>query len=231
MPPDHSKSAAIVKTLLGVTLVGGGGVGARDYHAALRIAPCVVAADGGADRILRLGGAAPQAVIGDMDSISQGAQAAYAGRLHAIARQDNTDFDKALDAIDAPFVLGLGFVGARMDHGLAVLRGLVRRPDLRCILLGARDVIFLAPPQITLHLPRGARVSLFPMGPVTGRSTGLKWPIDGIDFAPDGDIGTSNSALGPRSAPLHLEFSARKMLVILPRAHLGAALLALGIQV
>jgi hypothetical protein len=122
--------------------------------------------------------------------------------------------------------LGLGFVGARMDHGLAVLRGLVRRPDTRCILLGARDVIFLAPPQMTLHLPRGARVSLFPMGAVAGRSTGLKWPIEGIGFAPDGEIGTSNSALGPKSAPLHLEFSARKMLVILPISQLDPVLTA-----
>jgi thiamine pyrophosphokinase len=60
---------------------------------------------------------------------------------------------------------------------------------------------------------------------VIGRSTGLDWPIDGIDFAPDRAIGTSNRASG---GPVSLEFSARKMLVILPRAHLAAALSGFG---
>ena len=229
MPSQSTPDRFKVKTPLGVTLIGGGAVPARDYRAALALAPYVVAADSGADRVLRLGGDAPQTVIGDMDSISPAARAAYAGRLHHIPNQDSTDFDKALGAIEAPFVLGLGFVGARMDHGLAVLSGLLRRPDLPCILLGGRDVIFLAPLDMTLHLPRGARVSLFPMGAVTGRSTGLKWAIDGIAFAPDGMIGTSNCALGPKSIPLRLQFSSQKMLVILPRAHLAAARAGLGL--
>jgi thiamine pyrophosphokinase len=229
MLTNFTPNTVKVKTSAGVTLVGGGAVSARDYRTALALAPCVVAADSGADKILRLGGDAPQAVIGDMDSISPRARAAYAQVLHHIPNQDSTDFDKALGAIEAPFVLGLGFMGARMDHGLAVLSGLLRRPDVPCILLGGRDVIFLAPLDMTLHLPRGARVSLFPMGAVTGRSTGLKWAIDGIAFAPDGVIGTSNCALGPKSVPLRLRFSARKMLVILPRAHLAAAMAGLGL--
>ncbi len=218
---------AKVKTTNGVTLVGGGRVGARDLAASLALAPEVVAADSGADRILALGGPAPRAVLGDMDSISPRAKALFADVLHPIPAQDDTDFDKCLSAIEAPFVLGLGFVGARMDHGLAVLAGLLRRPDLPVFLLGPRDVIFLCPSQITLNLPRGARVSLFPFGAVTGHSTGLEWPIAGLNFAPDRMIGTSNRARGGAVA---LQFDARKMLVILPRAHLGAALRGFGIS-
>jgi len=30
------------------------------------------------------------------------------------------------------------------------------------------------------------------MAAVQGRSGGLRWPIDGLPFAPDGRIGTSN---------------------------------------
>jgi thiamine pyrophosphokinase len=62
------------------------------------------------------------------------------------------------------------------------------------------------------------------MASVTGRSAGLEWPIAGIDFAPDGMIGTSNR-VGARRVVL--EFDRRGMLVILPRRRLDAAIRAL----
>lgn len=229
MSVQFSEKGLKIKTSQGVTLVGGGAVALRDYNTALMRAPYVVAADSGADHLMRFGAQAPLAVVGDMDSISPAARRLYANRIYHNPNQDTTDFDKAISAIHAPFVLALGFVGSRQDHGLAVLSGLTRRPDLRCFLLGARDVMFLAPLKLTLALPRGTRVSLFPMGRVSGTSTGLKWPIDKISFAPDGMVGTSNAALGPRSAPITLEFSAAKMLVILPRAYLPAAMAGCGI--
>jgi thiamine pyrophosphokinase len=62
------------------------------------------------------------------------------------------------------------------------------------------------------------------MAPVTGRSTGLEWPIDGIRFAPDGMIGTSNRVDAPR---VSLTFDGPGMLVIVPRRRLDAAIKAL----
>ena len=214
---------AIVESQEGVTLVGGAPVGAALLADALTLAPCLVAADSGADRLLRLG-REPTAVIGDFDSISDVAKARFAGRLHRIAEQETTDFDKALRSIRAPFVLGLGFAGARMDHGLAVLNALVRHADRRCLILSASDVAFLAPPRLVLHLRPGTRLSLFPLGPVQGRSTGLRWPVEGLRFAPDAMIGTSNQVA---SAEVVLEFDAPRMLVILPRGQLRPALAAL----
>lgn len=217
-------TAPIVVSEVGVTLVGGAPTGRRDLALALRIAPCLVAADGGADRALAAG-LMPRAVIGDFDSISPAARAAIPGnRLHPIAEQETTDFDKALRSVAAPFVLALGFAGARIDHGLAVFNALVRHPDRRCLVLGAQDVVFLCPPEITLRLRPGDRLSLFPMGPVTGRSSGLRWPVEGLRFAPDGRIGTSNSVSDP---VVRLSFDAGPMLVILPRARLRAALAGL----
>ena len=214
----------IVDSLDAVTLVGGGPVTARQLALARSFAPRIVGADGGADRILRLG-ALPDAVIGDMDSISAGARARLQGRLFPIAEQDSTDFDKALRSIKAPFVLGLGFAGARIDHGLAVLNGLVRQGDRRCLILGPQDVTFLCPPKLALDLPRGTRLSLFPMGPVQGTSTGLRWPIDGIRFAPGGMIGTSNEVSGP----VGLRFDAPLMLGIVPVRYLPAVLRGFGL--
>lgn len=217
-------TAPLVVSTLGVTLVGGAPVTARGLGAALRLAPCLVAADGGADRALAAG-LMPQAVIGDFDSISPAAQAAVPpDRLHPIAEQETTDFDKALRSVAAPFVLALGFAGARIDHGLAVFNTLVRHPDRRCLVMSAQDVVFLCPPEITLRLRPGDRLSLFPMGPVTGRSSGLRWPIEGLHFAPDGRIGTSNCVSDP---VVRLSFDAGLMLVILPRARLKAALVGL----
>lgn len=214
----------IVDSLQGVTLAGGGPFGKAQLTRAMRFAPRIVGADGGADRLLALG-VAPEAVIGDMDSITAGAQARLAGRLFPIAEQVTTDFDKALRSINAPFVLGIGFAGARLDHGLAVLNALARAPDQRCLVLSPQDVIFLAPLQMRLDLPLGSRFSLFPMAAVTGESQGLRWPLQGLEFAPDGMIGTSNEVSGPVS----LRFSARKMLVILPIKSLAAALRGLGV--
>lgn len=216
--------AVIVQSQAGVTLAGGSRFSAGLLARARIWAPRLVAADGGADRLLALG-ARPEAVIGDFDSVSAKAQAQLAGRLFPIREQMTTDFDKALRSIDAPFVLGLGFAGQRLDHGLAVLNGLVRHPEQRCLILSGTDVVFLAPLEMRLDLPVGSRISLFPMGPVTGQSEGLRWPLQGLDFAPDGLIGTSNAVTGP----VRLAFSARKMLVILPLAALEAALHGLGV--
>ncbi len=215
----------IVESCEGVTLAGGAPFGAALLRRALSHAPEIVAADGGADRLLRLG-VTPRAVYGDFDSISAGAQARLQGRLFPIAEQETTDFDKALRHIVAPFVLGVGFQGARLDHGLAVLNALTRHPDRRALILGPQEVTFLAPPELEMHLTVGTRLSLFPMAPVRGESEGLRWPIDGLHFTPDGRIGTSNAV----SAPLvRLRFGAPAMLVILPLRSLRAVLNGLGL--
>jgi thiamine pyrophosphokinase len=204
-----------------VTLVGGSGADAG----VLALAPTLVAADGGADHALAAGHA-PETVIGDMDSVSAGARARLgAARFHTIAEQDSTDFDKCLRSIHAPFVIAVGFDGNRMDHALAAFNTLACHPAQRCILLGAHDAVFLAPDRpFDLGLEVGARLSLFPMGPVRGRGVGLRWPIDGVDFAPDGRIGASNEVA---ARPVRLHFNAARMLVIVPAAALEAVVSAL----
>ena len=122
-------------------------------------------------------------------------------------------------------MIGIGFSGARLDHGLAVLNGLVQHPDRRCLLLSGQDVVFLAPREMALTLPKGSRLSLFPMGAVEGTSEGLRWPLEGLHFTPGGMIGTSNQVVGP----VRLRFSADLMLVILPRSAMAAALDAFGL--
>lgn len=206
-----------------ITLLGGGDANESGLLRALAFAPKVVAADGGA-RLAVAHRLVPEAVIGDFDSLDNATRAALDPEIfYHIAEQDSTDFDKALRSIQAPLVVGVGFSGARLDHQLAVFNTLVAHPRQRCMVLGPQDFAFLAPPKIQLGLAAGTVVSLFPMGPVTGRSTGLEWPIEGLTFAPDGRVGTSNRALGPVS----LQFDAAKMLVILPISEFERAAQAL----
>tara|TARA_R110002096_G_scaffold273496_7_gene467402 strand:+ start:829 stop:1509 length:681 start_codon:yes stop_codon:yes gene_type:complete len=212
-------NSPIVDSATGVTLLAGGPVLRRDLKAALAHAPCLVAADGGADRALALG-QVPDAVIGDLDSISAVAQARLGARVHHIAEQDSTDFDKCLRNIAAPFVIALGCLGGRVDHELAVLSVLVRRAGRPVVLIGREDVIFLAPPRLDLAMRPGDRVSLFAMRGVTGQSDGLRWPIAGLAFAPDARGGTSNQALGP----VQLRMDGPGMLVIVPRGRLDVAM-------
>lgn len=214
----------IVQSSGGVTLIAGGPVTRRDLRFALARAPLLVAADGGGDRALALGHV-PEAVIGDLDSLSEAGRKVLGERVHHLPDQDSTDFDKCLRSIDAPFVLALGVAGARIDHGLAVMNGLVRRADRLCLLIGPEDVVFAAPPEMRLRMAVGERFSLFPLAPVTGRSEGLRWPIEGLKFAPDGVIGTSNEVSAPE---VRLCLDGPGMLVMLPRRRLDAVLSALA---
>ncbi len=215
---------AIVQSPCGVTLVGGGPASPALLREALALAPRLVAADGGAGRALAAN-LTPEAVIGDFDSLRAADRARLdPATLHPIAEQETTDFDKALRSVAAPFTLAVGFSGARLDHALAVMNTLCRHPDRRCLVLSAQDVTFLAPPRLTLRLRPGTRLSLFPMAEVSGTAEGLRWPLDGLRFAPAGRIGTSNEVVAPE---VRLAFATPGMLVILPRRSLPAALAAL----
>jgi len=214
----------IVKEQGGVTIIGGGELCPAALETARHLAPTLVAADGGATAALAAGWR-PAAVIGDMDSLEAATRAALPAKsIHHIAVQDSTDFDKALRNVEAPFILGIGLLGGRLDHELAVLSTLARHPDKTCVLIGGRDGRALAPPSLELCLPVGTRLSLFPLAAIRGQSIGLRWPIDGIELAPDRRVGTSNETSAPRVA---LRFSSANMLLILPREHLSPLLDAL----
>ncbi len=213
----------IVRSLSPIVVVGAGDVSAEDFALVRGLGHPVVAADGGARRCLEAG-LMPLAVIGDLDSVGETLDAIPADRLHRVAEQETTDFDKCLRLVEAPLILAFGVTGPRIDHTLAVCTTLVRRAEVRAIVVGAVDLLFHAPHRLALDLPQGSRLSLFPMAEVTGRSDGLRWPIDGIGFAPAGRIGTSNEVSGP----VRLDFDGPGMIVITPRGALEQVSAALS---
>ena len=209
----------VFKSQKPVIFIGAAEFRADDLSDTLTYASDIVAADGGLSAVLAAG-LEPQAVIGDFDSATPEDLARVpSDKQFKISDQDTTDFEKCLERVQAPLVFALGFSGGRLDHELAVLHALGRFSKRRVVVVGKVDIAFLAPLDLRLDLKPGTRVSLVPLGPVTGSSQGLKWPIDGLEFLPVGQIGTSNEALGPVS----LSFDEPRMLVVLPRQELSAA--------
>ncbi|PCJ77055.1 MAG: thiamine diphosphokinase [Rhodobacteraceae bacterium] len=191
-------------------MVGGGPVDAGLLTQAVAHGATVVAADGGVHRAQDLGVTVDH-VIGDMDSVDL---ARIDGpQMHPIAEQMSTDLDKCLRSCAAPYFIGVGFLGGRLDHQMAACHSLVEASDRQVVLIGDQDLCFLAPFSVSLQLPVGTRISLFPMGKVEGNSTGLKWPIHAYQFSPALMIGTSNEVDAPE---MELTFDRRRMLVILP---------------
>lgn len=215
----------IVQTPLGITIVGAGRVRAGQISRSRQLAPFVLAADGGAHHLLKMQDL-PDAVIGDLDGLGDAETAIPANRIHRVAEQDSTDFEKCLYSIEAPFVIAHGVTGSRFDHSLAALNAMAKYTKMPVIVVSGKDLIFVCPPDLNLSLPLGTRLSLFPMAQISGRSKGLKYKVDGIEFSPQGRIGTSNQT---NATEIHLSFAKSNMLVILPWKHLEAVVKALRI--
>ncbi|GLO77858.1 thiamine diphosphokinase [Sulfitobacter pontiacus] len=203
----------IVASRSPVTVIGGGQPGPNDLNEALQLAPMCVAVDGGAN-LARDAGVEIAALVGDFDSVTPETLSQIPlARQFKLAEQETTDFDKALRSVAAPLIVAVGFSGGRVDHQLAALSSLARHPHQRCLLIAGEQVIFLAPPRLDLPTRAGDVVSIYPLAAVHGESSGLEWPLDGLELSPLGRLGTSNRATGP--ATLRVDRPAA--LVMVPR--------------
>lgn len=207
----------IVHSFDPVVLVGASQVCPQDLNILQSYAPIWVGVDGGADHLLAAG-IQPTCVIGDLDSLSDAAQAAYADILHTVPEQDTVDFEKALSRVDAPLVFAVGFSGGRLDHTLAVLHVMGRLRDRAVILISADDVAAVVPAGgLTLGgLDVGSRISVMPLAPAKVSESGLRWPIDGRILDPLGFTSPSNEVATPVVA---LSADA-PVLVVLPKVAL-----------
>ena len=141
-----------------------------------------------------------------------------------LAAQEDTDFEKSLRLIDAPMVVGFGFLGARCDHMLAALHTLAGLADSRpIILVGQYDVMLRVRGNCQFDLPVGVRFSLWPLGrQFFEKSQGLAWPVDGLTMEIGKQCGTSNRVT---DASVKIEAGAGDgYMVILPADCLRAVL-------
>lgn len=156
----------------------------------------VIGADGGGDYLLE-SNIRPEAIIGDMDSISQTAKTKLRAQFIQIDEQDSTDFEKCLYTIETPLFLAFGFTGKRFDHTLATLHTLAAyHGEKRILLLGTQDISFVHCGPYSHRGISNQSVSIFPLSPIKfSRSVGLKYPLDGLKFAIGKRIGSSNLAI------------------------------------
>lgn len=216
--------ALIVHSSDPVALVGGADLGPQDLNILQSYAPSFVGVDGGADHLLTAG-IRPVAVIGDLDSISDGARLEYSDLLHHVCEQDTVDFEKAWRLVDAPIVFAVGFSGGRLDHTLAVLNVMGRFGGRRLILIGTEDVTAIVPRDgIVLNgLGTGSRLSLMPLATARVSATGIRWPVDDQVFDTLRFTSPSNEVVGPV-----VTLSAEgPVLLVLPRRSLDAMVKAM----
>jgi len=153
----------------------------------------VIAADGGLEAAID-SGLLPQMIIGDMDSVTNLEQLPVSIRQIRLSGQDDTDFEKCLRLIEAPLIVGVGFLDGRFDHSLAALDAMARLDHDRPILLaGSYDVVLRLRGNTELLIDRGVRVSIWPLGSQHFiRSQGLDWPLDDLTMQVGHRTGISN---------------------------------------
>lgn len=179
-----------------VCLVGGAAIAEDAISAVFAHVSAFVGVDGGADHLLAAS-VAPAGVVGDLDSLSDRARAAFSDRLCHVPEQSTTDFEKALVRVAAPLVLALGFTGGRIDHTLAVLNVMARFWDRAIVLADGNDVCFVARLGRTVfHADQDTRISVMPLGSATVSLSGVLWPFAARQMVPNGFISPSNAALG-----------------------------------
>jgi len=165
----------------------------------------VIAADSGLDRAMELG-LAVDLIVGDLDSASPPALAAYAQvpREEHPRDKDATDLDLALQAADragAQRVVVVGGHGGRLDHLLAnaALLCAPRFAHLDIEWVAGHARVRVVHDAVELHGSVGETVSLVPFGgPVHGvTTTGLRWRLDHEDLDPGSTRGVSNEFVRP----------------------------------
>lgn len=176
-----------------------------------RRAPRVLAADGGANALAQIG-LAPEAVIGDMDSIAANTRR-WLGRdrLIEIAEQNSTDLDKALAFIleqhpRQPIAV-LGALGGRLDHIVGNLATLGRyRLGARLVFVSHTELVLATAEATELPATPGETWAVWTADPgVRVTATGLAWPLrdqpcsecpstsnravgEGVEIRPEGGV-------------------------------------------
>jgi len=164
----------------------------------------VVAADGGADSLRKIG-IRPWALVGDFDSIHADTLAYYREQhdceIVHLARQTDSDVEKCLTFLEgkgcASCVL-CGVTGSRFDHALANLALLLRwSRKMHLALIAGRSVAEPARGDMTFPATPGSVLSLFGFSAgLRVQSEGLLYPIhDGALLFGEGES-LSNQAAG-----------------------------------
>lgn len=166
----------------------------------------IVAADSGIE-IAHLLPRLPDALVGDLDSVTPAALAWARERNIVVeehpAAKDETDFELAVRHAlrrGATELVVLGGAGGRLDHlfaNLAALAGLDVRAEAWLGEQFAAVVDATIAGRWSATLPLGQILSVLPWGGAAVVSeTGVRWPLDHRRIEPGETLGVSNESLG-----------------------------------
>lgn len=164
----------------------------------------LLAADGGANRLARLG-LKPAAVVGDLDSLEP-ATRRFVGEERLLLRpdQDRTDLEKVLHHAFDELGLGrltvLGAVGGRVDHTQANLGLLARYGAGEALLVRtAAELLLGVRGEVELEAVVGETWSFWTYDPaVRVTLAGVRWPVEWAVLDVDGRPSISNRAVADR---------------------------------
>lgn len=159
----------------------------------------IVAADGGADRLLEVN-VAPHLTLGDRDSASEEAIGKSKTFL-LLEDQDTTDCDKVLNWLVTQGVQNVtlaGLEGDLVDHVLGSFQSIAKSPlYVRLVLRRGMGWILRGPTEFECETDTGTRVSLIPITECQGVSLeGVHWAFKNQDMSPVGFTSLSNRAAG-----------------------------------
>ena len=184
--------------------------------------PLLIAADSGL-KVVESAGLRAGWIIGDMDSLDDASKLSEYPPQRVIRHvhdKDSTDtelaFSLAIDkGCDVIWLIGGG--GGRMDHIFGIrclfererfpIRWITDREDIRCIDAAGPD-------ELDCRFEKNSVVSVFPLGDGCwkAKSSGLKWPLDGVLWN-RGFFGLSNVAV---DGNFSIKAESGRFMVILP---------------
>ncbi len=211
-------------------IIGGGDFPRKPYPRELiRRADIIVCCDGNAlkaflrnrEAIFGNDNRRPDAIVGDMDSMSPKLAKEYSHLLIKIEEQDDNDQTKALHHIldhypDVDTIHILAATGKREDHtigNLGLLMEYAREGSLPQVdMISDYSTAFVVTDSCDLILGRGGKISLFsPDNSLKLKSKGLVWPTDNVIF----DNWWQATLNRTDDDTIHLDFSHKSLVLII----------------
>lgn len=168
----------------------------------LEWSPYVVVLDSAIERVINLR-IKVDVLLGDFDrdfNPNKYLESQYPLEIIHTPNQDKTDLEKALD-----FLIEKGHkaanviwaTGKRADHTITNITNIVRyRNQLKIVILDDHSKVFLLPNRFEKWYPKNTKISLIPIGKVSGiHSKNLFYPLNNDELTIGYKTGSSNHVL------------------------------------
>lgn len=181
----------------------------------IRNAERIICCDGSADNTV-LAGFTPDAIVGDMDSLSSDLANRFADRIFPDDDQGTNDLTKAVTWCRESGLNNIVIVGAtgkREDHTIGNISLLTEYiKDVDVIMVTDTGIFMPLLKSTSIESFKGQQVSLFAIDPETEITThGLKYPLNRTKIS-NWWFATLNEALGDNFS---IEFSAGRVIIYL----------------